>query len=298
MHTNPKDEHIWRRDHKDMAKRPEFTVLGASGFVGGHLADYLKEQKRNVYTPSRSELDDGSYLEKELAQAFYCIGITADFRKRPLDTVEAHVSKLLELIKFGKFESLIYLSSTRIYQGSPTTLENQAISVDPTDSDHLYDISKLMGESLCLSIAHKSIRIARLSNVVGGGDTSDNFLNAVIRDALVKSRVTLKTSLDSSKDYIHVGDVVRILPDIAARGKHIIYNVASGSNITNRALMNALAEITGCTYDVMNDPRLMVFPQISIKRLNDEFQYDPANVLSKLDGIIHELKREYNDGNN
>ena len=281
-----------------MARRTKFTVLGASGFIGFHLANYLKKHEKNVYTPSRSELDDRSYLEKELAHVFYCIGVTADFRKRPVDTVAAHVSKLLEVIKFGKFKSLIYLSSTRIYQRSRITIEDQAISVDPANFDHLYDISKLMGESLCLSISDKNIRIVRLSNVVGAGDKSDNFLNAIIRDAIVKNRVTLKTSLNSSKDYVFIGDVIHILPEIAQHGKHRIYNVAYGDNITNKALMDTISQITGCTYNVKNVPRMRVFPQISIKRLRDEFQYNPVNILDKIDNIVHDFKREHNDGNN
>ena len=274
-----------------MLNRTSFTVLGAFGLIGSHLVTYLKKHGENVYAPTRSEMDDGSYLEKELAHVFYCIGVTADFRSRPIDTVSAHVSKLLEVIKFGKFESLIYLSSARIYQNSRMTSENQRFTVDPALFDHLYDISKLMGESLCLSIQGKNTRIVRLSNVVGAGDKSENFLNAIIQNAVTKKHVTLKTTLNSSKDYVSIDDVVSILPEIAKHGKYRIYNLGYGVNITNKTLISRISEITGSTYDVEVGARQMIFPQISIKHLRDEFQYNPVNVLDKLDEIVHEFKK-------
>ena len=66
-----------------------YTVLGASGFVGGALARVLREGGAQVCTPARGE----SLAGRELGHVFYCIGMTADFRRWPFHTEigRAHV---------------------------------------------------------------------------------------------------------------------------------------------------------------------------------------------------------------
>src|SRR5437868_14664917 len=87
------------------------TVLGASGFIGSHIVRELEQRGEKYYAPAKVE----TIWDKDLGNIIYCIGLTADFRTRPFDTVEAHVCKLNELLKRGRFDSLLYLSSTRVY---------------------------------------------------------------------------------------------------------------------------------------------------------------------------------------
>ena len=53
----------------------------------------------------------------------YAIGVTADFRTRPFETMEAHVSVLCEILRDARLDSLTYLSSTRLYGGAASTGE-------------------------------------------------------------------------------------------------------------------------------------------------------------------------------
>ena len=80
----------------------------------------------------------------------FAIGLTADFRSRPLDTMDAHVSALAEVLRCGRFDSLTYLSSTRVYAGLPRGCGNATLVVNPSDASDLYNLSKLAGEALCL----------------------------------------------------------------------------------------------------------------------------------------------------
>ena len=63
------------------------TILGSSGFVGSNLKNKLVSVGINTYTPHRSEELSG----KNLGHVIYCIGLTADFRTKPFETIEAHV---------------------------------------------------------------------------------------------------------------------------------------------------------------------------------------------------------------
>ena len=133
-----------------------FTVLGGTGFVGAHLARFLRACGDEVAVPPRD-----AALSGDLSHVVYAIGLTADFRTRPFATIEAHVCRLSRLLERAKFESLLYLSSTRVYARTSVALEDMALAVDPTVTDDLYNVSKLAGESLCLSRETPTVRVAR-----------------------------------------------------------------------------------------------------------------------------------------
>ena len=89
-----------------------FTVIGAGGFIGGRLAAALRARGDSVYAPARG--DEGLF-DQDLGSVFYCAGLTGDFHVRPFETVEAHVGLLVQVLAKARFERLIYLSSTRVY---------------------------------------------------------------------------------------------------------------------------------------------------------------------------------------
>ena len=221
---------------------------------------------------------DESVLHQELGQVFYCIGLTADFRSRPFDTVRAHVTLLSKVLEYANFESLVYLSSTRVYARSSTTLEVDPIPIDVQDSSDLYNISKLLGESLCISSGRQSVKVARLSNVVGEGMGTNSFLGQII-EAARSGSVRLGTHPDSSKDYVCVDDVVRLLGLIAKRGRERIYNVASGVQVSHRQWLSAVSAATGCEIDVDTRTPYQSFPAIDIQRIRDEFGFFARDAL-------------------
>ena len=124
-----------------------FTILGATGFIGSRLANYL-EKKGDRVTRSKFE---NAIAATDLGHVIYCIGLTADFRSRPFDTMDAHVNRLGEFLKNTHVQSFLYLSSTRIYGSASIADETTKISVDPSSPGDLYNISKVAGEALCLS---------------------------------------------------------------------------------------------------------------------------------------------------
>ena len=265
----------------------QFTVLGGHGFVGSALADYLQRRGHKVLVPARV------HSPEQLANALqghviYCIGLTADFRSRPWDTVDAHVGVLRHLLAEGRFASLTYLSSTRVYLGGNAGHEDAPLTVRPEAPDQLYNLSKLMGESLCHA-AHRSekpVRVVRLSNVVGGDLTSDNFIYALLREALATGAIQLNSSLDSAKDYIALADVTRMLECIASHGQARCYNLASGQQTRHGEIVQAIAALTGARISVTPDAPRMDFPAIDIRRLREEFGFAPQPPLDGLAALL------------
>jgi nucleoside-diphosphate-sugar epimerase len=268
------------------------TILGASGFVGSHLVNELKKQGKKYFAPSRNE----ELVDKDLGDVIYCIGLTADFRTRPFETIEAHVTKLSHVLKNCDFNSLTYLSSTRLYIHNNTEVrEESLIPVCVNDPSDLFNASKLVGELLALNCGRKNIKIARLSNVYGNDFSSENFITSIIKDAINDHKIILHTTPDSAKDYIGISDVVELLLKISLNGKELIYNLASGINTTNDEIVKIIQEETGCSIEYSKNAKHIVFPRINIDKIQNEFINNPLGHLrNDLKKIINNFKESSN----
>jgi nucleoside-diphosphate-sugar epimerase len=251
------------------------TILGGKGYVGSHLAAYFQGQGYEVFVPERGSK---KVFENHLGFVVYAIGLTADFRTRPFDTIDAHVTTLGQVLRNSSFDSFLYLSSTRVYGRCEVADEETELPVQPGDPSDLYNLSKLMGESLALNCGREGVRVARLSNVVGGYQPSDSFVARLLRDAKA-GEIRLETSTDSQKDFIHISDAVRMLGMLATKGTGSIYNVGGGVQISNGEWVDALREKFKCKVLVDSAAPNISFPRIKIDRFIEEFSYQPGSAM-------------------
>lgn len=265
-----------------------FTILGKSGFIGSHLIAHLRAQGAECFTPDRN---CSTILDRHLGHIFYCIGVTADFRSRPFDTVRAHVCVLTDILEKASFDSLTYFSSTRVYAKSDHAKETSPLIVESSDPSDLYNLSKLMAESLCLSCGRKNVRVLRLSNVYGDDFNQSNFLLSLIRDAVDTGYVSIETSENSEKDYVSLDSIIAVLPKIAITGQHRLYNLASGVNVSNGEILARLTEITGCRTNVVLNAPTIRFPRIDIFRLQQEFGFQSASLQHDLPSLVQRYRR-------
>ncbi|MES2753390.1 MAG: SDR family oxidoreductase, partial [Pseudomonadota bacterium] len=198
-------------------------VIGAGGFVGGALVRRLQAEGQSVVPVGR-----GQAMPSLSGDVFYCAGLTADFRSRPHDTISAHVSLINDLLRDHTFDSLTYLSSTRVYQKAVTGRETESIPVDPADPSDLYNLSKLTGEAICLNDPRPTVRTVRLSNVFGPG-SGENFLDTVIAAVRRDGRVHIGSGATGAKDYIAIDDVIDALLRVPDRASSRLLNLASGT---------------------------------------------------------------------
>lgn len=264
-----------------------YTIFGGRGFIGSNIVNKLNENNMNVYIP---EKNDESVYGKNLGRIIYCAGLTSDFRKRPYETVEAHVSYLSKILKNTHFESFVYISSTRVYFDSTSGNEESSLQVNPNHLDDLFNISKLMGESICLNSGKDNIKVARISNVCGDDFTSNNFLYSIIKDAVEKKEIILNTTLDSEKDYIRIEDVVNMILEVSNQGKNGIYNIAAGKNISNEVIINILKEITNCSVKVSENAAVIKFPIIEIDKIKEEFNFIPPEPKDIIKDLVNHYK--------
>ena len=270
-----------------------FTVVGAAGFVGARLCATLQARGAQVWAPARREPWP---WQVPLGHVIYCAGLTADFLARPFDTVEAHISHLAQVLQHGlergSMESLVYLSSTRLYDSQVAGVANETavLSLDPANPRHLYDLSKGLGESLCHVAGQGRARVARLACVYEGPQDADGFLPALLRQVLQARasgarQISVQSSPHFTRDYVHLDDVVDALIRIALQGQASVYNVASGANVSNAELFDYFERRWGCAAKPLLDTRPAPTPRISTERLRTELQWQPRGLLAALDSL-------------
>jgi len=269
--------------------QPKATIIGGSGFIGSHLCSRLSKLNWLYNTPNQTSI---LKHHKDMGHIFYCAGLTSDYEQRPFDTVEAHVSLLNKILKNCRFQSLTYLSSTRLYDSLTCTIasEELALSLNPGQMRHLYDLSKALGESLCLAMGKGRARIARLSCVYNDHTDNEGFLPGLLQQIITQNQthININSSPYFTRDYIHIQDVIDALILIATKGSSFIYNVASGENISNKALFSTLSDLSHCKIK----PTLYNRPKntctISIEKMQTEFNWKPVPVCQAITTILKE----------
>ena len=255
------------------------TVLGAGGWIGGALVAYLRRQGLSVRAVDRSGLqawlEPSSFQAHESTLVVYAIGLTADFRTYPHATTDAHVSLLNRVLQRPGLNNLLYLSSTRVYARSLDTYETSPLPCLSSDPSDLYNLTKLLGESLVLQDSRPGFKVVRLSNVVGTeNQPGSTFLGALLGEARANGMALIRQPENTVKNYVALADVVRLMPLIAKFGQKRLYNLGSHYNL-NHGEVAAWLRRQG--YDIRfasatDSCNALSFPPLAIDRLSQEFQ--------------------------
>ncbi|HEY3846058.1 MAG TPA: NAD-dependent epimerase/dehydratase family protein [Acetobacteraceae bacterium] len=269
-----------------MAAPTVFTILGASGYVGGALAAALERAGHHVHPITRGALPALLATRRNAGHVIDCIGLTGDFRTRPHDTAEAHVGVTARCLAGLRFDSFLFLSSTRVYARANATHEDTQLVCAPTDPSDLYNLTKLAGEALCLTDPRPAVRVVRLSNVYGADMPADTFLGQLLREGRAAGAVGFRQSADSAKDYVRLAQVTRLLPAIATGGVHRLYNLAAGVNTSHAAIAVALRRRFGWHTAFAAGAPTVRFPPIDTTRLTVEFGAALSNLSADLARLV------------
>lgn len=255
------------------------SIFGGAGFIGTALQAELIQRGVLPELQSRSMPMDrppaGGW-----GTVVWAAGLTADFRRRPHDTISAHVGDLNILLRGGGVERLVYLSSTRVYQRMRSASETDAVLVQTSNPSDLYNMSKLAGESLSLSCGLEEVAIARLSNIVGPNEVRrETFLGAICREAMT-GRITLQSALTSAKDYLWIDDAARVIAELVRGTFRGVMNVAAGKNTTHQEWIDALCRSSGAGYQVLPGAPEETFPIIDTRRMFIEYGGPTIDPLS------------------
>jgi nucleoside-diphosphate-sugar epimerase len=256
-----------------------FTILGATGFVGGQLASRLSAKGHEVLRPSRGELK--SLRGYDLGHVFYCLG-TDNTKADAYEGFKSHVGYLAEVLRFSAFSSLTYLSSTRLYLGARFSREDSDLPILRDDDNAIFNAMKIAAEQLCLADKNPAVRAVRLSTVIGFAPHGISLIPMLIKDALSGGKMRLTISPQSSRDYIAIDDVLDLLPRIALEGRWRCYNVASGLNISLGEMVGVIQRELSSIGEWQPNAPTVIYPIINIDRISTEFSFTARSSLEAL----------------
>ena len=237
------------------------VITGGAGFIGGHLAIYLKERGYKVTcidNLSRASKSAIKALEKEkipliitdiretnkLLEIFKGADVVIhtaalisveESIKDPLLYLDSNATGTASVTKAcidAAVRRLIYLSSAAVY-GEPIKLPID--EVHPTNPLSPYGLSKLFGEEIIKTLSRLypfDYIILRLFNVYGAGQSEE--YAGVITKFINRVREKLPPIIfgdgEQTRDFIHVNDVCHAIElAITTKNTNNIYNIGSGT---------------------------------------------------------------------
>lgn len=266
--------------HVTFANRT-FTIVGARSFIGSTVATYLEAAGARVVHVRHDEARDAARSETII----FCTGIASGAGRVPGEAYRLHVEVPSTVLARTDFDRFVYLSSTRVYDGLPSTREAEPTAgITHTDA---YVRTKRQGEVAVL--ADPRGRVIRLSNVYGNAFAASVFLSDILKQAAQFGHVQVHSAPASEKDYVSVSEVAALIPLIARQGTERIYNLARGNNTTHAEIFAVLARL-GISVAVPSDAPAHVFDAISIDRLRAEFPVPTRDVLTDLPALLEAFR--------
>lgn len=223
-------------------------VTGASGFIGGHLMNSLKNlpgatvsrllRKRKNSPPTLGDLKS---FVKDKDVIYHLAGVNKGSDEDILRGNIIGTLHLLVAIKtFGSQGTrIVFASSSQVYkpgEGKSGFKESRA-----TEPESLYGASKRTAEDL-IRISGLDNIILRLSNVYGPGCRPNyNSVIATFCDRAVRNLpLTVNGAGQQGRDFIYIDDVIRALT-LAGTGrrskKRAVYNISVGRTSTLRQVI-------------------------------------------------------------
>ena len=254
-------------------------VTGGYGFIGGNFIKFLRENfpdsyivniDKNGYASNKKyiknlcdeehtiDLKDSLFLENVFLKQDkfdYIFHFAAESHvdnsiSGPTVFVESNVlgtQNLLECYRkinngYGRF---VHISTDEVY-GHLTWNEDPFTEETPLSPRSPYAASKASSDLMCLSYIETyglDISITRCCNNFGPNQHNEKFIPTIINSLKDNKKIPVYGEGNNIREWIHVHDHTLAVWTVATNGNPGVYNIGSGTEMTNLELVDILCKI-------------------------------------------------------
>jgi nucleoside-diphosphate-sugar epimerase len=221
----------------------KIDLFGGTGFVGNN---FKKLYNDDTHVHDR---EDNIPIHDNIV---YMISTTHNYHvfDNIYKDVDTNLTKLLNVLQNCKDKNIVFnfISSWFVYGD----VELPAKEDSDCKPKGFYSITKRCAEDMIISYCETfkiKYRILRLCNVYGPSDSGvskqKNALQYLINEIKSNNEIKLYYDGDFIRDYMHVDDICRALKIVLDKGENNqVYNIASGSSINFKELIQTAKELT------------------------------------------------------
>ncbi len=274
---------------RSLSTPSKVIVLGASGFIGSSMVDYLSSGKSVEVAASSSK--DLNLLDLSAVRQFFkqfdssssylfCAGISS-IKTNTWESMMENITMartVAETIASNGALSTVFVSSVDIYGRPQEPLPvNEAT---PPGPGSYYGLAKLASEKIFeINLSGKvPVTILRCPGIYGKRKSHPSVLGLFIEKIMNDEPITVTGNGRILRDYLAVGDLCRVAEGFLETPYDGMVNVASGRSIAIRDIIEMIANQLGKKPNIVwsaepgpNDFDL-VFDTTRLKRLLPEFE--------------------------
>ncbi len=225
--------------------KSRIAVTGFRGFIGSCFVDQLRSLNIPVICLEGDVRLRDTWKEDFDVVYHFAAMMPGKFKDTPEGAFSVNINgvyQALEACRRNKAH-MVFPSTCGVYK--PDTRQSFS-EEDPLEPPTAYTQSKFIGEMLCRSYAQYygvKTTVLRLFNVYGPGQARDYIIPYLIKCGC-EERIAEVYHPESSRDFIHIKDVVDVLLR-AAKIKELfsVYNVGSGESHTVAQVIELIGQV-------------------------------------------------------
>jgi GDP-L-fucose synthase len=313
--------------------KKKILVTGSSGFIGSNLLLKLTKNKNyKVYgtifkTKPKIKSKKIKYMRANLIKSKDCLRVTKNIdivvmcaanssgAKVMTTTPLVHLTsnlimnaQMLEAAYYNKVKKFIFISSNTVYPEGKKAMKETDSNYEFFSKYHIVAWMKKFSEKMCEMYSLKikepmKTLVIRPANLYGPYDKFDWTKSKVIA-ATIRKVVEKKNPLviwgdgKDLKDFLYIDDFIDALIKIMKSKKNKdfdIFNIASGSSVTIKQILNILIKLENLTHFEINYdtsmPSLIPVRKIDINKIKKKIKWKPkTKIVYGLKKTVHWYK--------
>lgn len=233
-----------------MKKNYKIIILGAGGFISGHVENLLQKSNVRLLPLPRKKIDLKKKqsikkllkIVKEKDVIFFAAAEAPVKNETMLLNNLIMAKNMCEVLKKKKPSFFLYLSSDAVYSDTKKKIHEDSLTVP----DSLHGIMHLTREKMFENLIKSKLCIVRPTLVYGDGDPHNGYgPNRFIRLIKEKEKISLFGKGEELRDHVWINDVSKAISKLIIKRKTGKFNLVTGKIISFDNIAKQIIKVTG-----------------------------------------------------